>query len=159
MSDYIEREKLIKALEQLGTPEILAFPEADWLYRHVMKAVRYFAAADVKPVVRCWACKYSEEALNLSNEPYIWCHKYMTPRCPTDTCECAEGGSRMIKCSPDEIPCCDFCIHCIHATEEDEYHAPTAPIGCGLYNDEKHNNEALMCGYCNDFHCFRAGKE
>lgn len=35
----------------------------------------------------------------------------------------------MIKCSPDEIPCCDFCIYCIHATEEDEYHAPTEPIG------------------------------
>lgn len=92
MSDYIEREKLIEALEQLGTTEILAVPEADRLYRHVMKAVRYFAAADVKPIVRCWACKYSEEALNLSNEPYIWCHKYMTPRCPTDTCECAVGG-------------------------------------------------------------------
>lgn len=42
----------------------------------------------------------------------------------------------MIKCSPDEIPCCDFCIYCIHATEEDEYHAPTEPIGCGLHNDK-----------------------
>lgn len=28
MSDYIEREKLIEALEQLGTTEILAVPEA-----------------------------------------------------------------------------------------------------------------------------------
>ena len=49
----------------------------------------------------------------------------------------------MIKCSPDEIPCCDFCIYCIHAIEEDEYHAPGEPVGCGLYNDEKHNNEEV----------------
>ena len=39
MSDYIEREKLIKALEQLGTPEILAAPEADRLYRDHVKYI------------------------------------------------------------------------------------------------------------------------
>lgn len=88
MSDYIEREKLIKALEQLGTTEILAVPEADRLYRHVMKAVRYFAAADVKPVVRCWACRHSEE----TDFARIWCRKYMASRRPDDTCECAVGG-------------------------------------------------------------------
>ena len=65
----------------------------------------------------------------------------------------------MIKCSPDEIPCCDFCIHCIHATENDPDHAPTEPIGCSLHNDKKHNDEALGCGYCEDFHCFNVGKE
>ena len=65
----------------------------------------------------------------------------------------------MIKCSPDEIPCCDFCIYCIHAIEEDEYHAPGETVGCGLHNDKKYNDEAQMCGYCDDFHCFRAGKE
>lgn len=88
MSDYIEREKLIKALEQLGTPEILADTEADWLYKRVMKAVRYFAVADVKPIIRCWACRHSEE----TDFAHIWCRKYMTSRSPTDTCECAEGG-------------------------------------------------------------------
>lgn len=88
MSDYIEREKLIKALEQLGTPEILAVPEAERLYKHVMKAVRYCAAADVKPVVRCWACRHSEE----TDFVYLWCRKYMASRNPDDTCECAVGG-------------------------------------------------------------------
>lgn len=88
MSDYIEREKLIKALEQLGTPEILAVPEAERLYKHVMKAVRYCAAADVKPVVRCWACRHSEE----TDFAHLWCRKHMASRRPDDTCECAVGG-------------------------------------------------------------------
>ena len=88
MSDYIEREKLIKALEQLGTPEILAVQEAERLYKHVMKAVRYCAAADVKPVVRCWACRHSEE----TDFAHLWCRKHMASRRPDDTCECAVGG-------------------------------------------------------------------
>lgn len=87
MSDYIDREKLIKALEQLSTPEILASPEADWLYKHVMKAVRYFTVADVKPIIRCWACKHSEEM----DFARIWCRKYMASRSPDDTCKSAEG--------------------------------------------------------------------
>ena len=88
MADYIEREKLIKALEQLGTPEILAVPEAERLYKHVMKAVRYCAAADVKPIVRCWACKHSEE----TDFAHLWCRKHMASSRPDDTCECAVGG-------------------------------------------------------------------
>ena len=88
MADYIDREKLIEALAQLSTPKILASPEADWLYKHVMKAVRYFAVADVKPVIRCWACRHSEE----TDFAHIWCRKYMASRNPDDTCECAVGG-------------------------------------------------------------------
>ena len=87
MSDYIEREKLIKALEQLGTPETLSDPEANRLYKHIMKAVRHFAVADVNPVVRCWACKHSEK----TDFAHIWCRKYMASRSPDDTCESAEG--------------------------------------------------------------------
>lgn len=62
----------------------------------------------------------------------------------------------MIKCTPECIPCCDYCIHCIHATESDTDYAPTEPIGCSLHTDVKHREIVIWCGYCDDFHCFRA---
>ena len=62
----------------------------------------------------------------------------------------------MILCDGDCIPCCDFCIYCIHANEDTEEYAKAEPIACSLYNDKFHNNQVRDCGYCDDFHCFRA---
>ena len=66
----------------------------------------------------------------------------------------------MIKCNDDCMPCCDFCIHAIH--EEFEYNGDTiigGPMGCSLYNDDKHRDIAESCGSCDDFHCFLAEDE
>ena len=65
----------------------------------------------------------------------------------------------MIKCASECIPCCDYCVHCIHATESDTEYAPTEPIGCSLHKDDKHREIVMECGYCDNFHCFRASKE
>lgn len=63
----------------------------------------------------------------------------------------------MIKCSDECILCCDFCIYCIH--DEYENNGETikgGPIGCALWDDERHQDLAIACAYCNDFHCFKA---
>lgn len=66
----------------------------------------------------------------------------------------------MIKCSDDCMPCCDFCIHAIH--DEFELNGGTiigGPIGCSLHEDERHQEIAENCGFCDDFHCFIANQE
>lgn len=66
----------------------------------------------------------------------------------------------MILCSEGCIPCCDFCIHVIH---DRVIFCGTAvsidPIGCSLHPDEEHQRIAEGCGYCEDYHCFRAKEE
>lgn len=63
----------------------------------------------------------------------------------------------MILCSDDCIPCCDFCIHAKHSEWDDERgHHTGGPDKCLLYNDEVHNDIAIFCGYCDDYHCFMA---
>lgn len=63
----------------------------------------------------------------------------------------------MILCGEYCEPCCDFCIHCIHEEKmEDGEVSHGAPIGCGKHKDQEHQDIALICGYCDDFHCFRA---
>ena len=58
-------------------------------------------------------------------------------------------------CDKDCIPCCDFCIHATHEIYEiDGKVIKGGPIGCILHTDEKHQNIALGCGACEDFHCF-----
>lgn len=32
-------------------------------------------------------------------------------------------------------------------------------IGCGLHDDQEHQDIAEGCGYCPDFHCFRANED
>lgn len=64
----------------------------------------------------------------------------------------------MILCNYDCIPCCDFCIHVIHDEWDDDngHHIVSEPIGCKLHSDQKHQELAEGCSYCDDFHCFRA---
>ena len=66
----------------------------------------------------------------------------------------------MIKCSDTCKPCCDFCIHAIH--DEFEWNGVQItgePIGCSLWDDEKHQELAESCSYCNDFHCMNVKRE
>ena len=60
-------------------------------------------------------------------------------------------------CSPDCIPCCDFCIYSIRDIVEfsDGYTIDCGPKGCNLHKDEKHQEIAKWDGYCKDYHCFR----
>lgn len=61
----------------------------------------------------------------------------------------------MIFCSENCMPCCDFCIYCIH--EKIPYNRKVTngePIGCSKHSDEEYKLLVKHCGYCNDFHCF-----
>ena len=63
----------------------------------------------------------------------------------------------MILCNKDCIPCCDFCIYCMH--EPIPYNGRMtngAPVGCFKHSDVKHQEIAENCGCCDDFHCFKA---
>ena len=64
----------------------------------------------------------------------------------------------MITCGDYCVMCCDFCIHVIHETyinDEDE-EILSGPAGCALHTDQRHQDIAEACGYCDDFHCFLA---
>lgn len=66
----------------------------------------------------------------------------------------------MILCSDNCIPCCDFCVYAIH--DEIEYEGEKVlggPIGCKFHPEEEYQNEAMMCGYCDDYKCYQADKE
>ena len=58
-------------------------------------------------------------------------------------------------CSDSCVPCCDFCVHCIH---ENVNGMVCEPIGCKLHPEEKYQLKAQCCGSCEDFHCFRHEK-
>lgn len=45
------------------------------------------------------------------------------------------------------IVCCDFCQY---AKYEDGIYC--GPTGCSLYFDEKHQEIARHCGFCEDYH-------
>ena len=63
----------------------------------------------------------------------------------------------MVLCNKDCIPCCDFCLYSIHEKILiDGKVTNGAPVGCFKHLDIKHQEIAESCGYCNDFHCFRA---
>lgn len=64
----------------------------------------------------------------------------------------------VILCNEDCVPCCDFCIYAIHEEWNDERgeHHIGGPIGCRLHTDQEHQDIAEGCGYCDDYHCFRA---
>lgn len=66
-------------------------------------------------------------------------------------------GDFMKLCNKDCIPCCDFCIHAIHERFEHNGKMITGgPIGCSLHLDKEHQDIAIGCYYCEDYHCFRA---
>ena len=68
----------------------------------------------------------------------------------------------MVKCNESCIPCCDFCIYAVHEEFEDKELGGTihgGPIHCEKHPDEEHDRICESCGFCDDFHCFRADKE
>lgn len=59
------------------------------------------------------------------------------------------------------MACCDFCIY---VAREPVYCSvriivDSVPSGCRLYEDAEHQDIAESCGYCPDFHCFRANED
>ena len=74
---------------------------------------------------------------------------------------------KMIGCSEKclELACCVFCKYVIRdyffTKDKDENIRIIngAPIGCALYKDLDHEIIAENCGYCPDFHCFRANED
>lgn len=60
----------------------------------------------------------------------------------------------MKKCSANCIPCCDFCVHCLHAYAADGG-GRCEPLGCMLHRDYEHQSIVEACGECDDFQCFR----
>ena len=67
----------------------------------------------------------------------------------------------MVKCSENCTPCCDFCIYVVHEIYYDEELGDIkgGPIRCDLHHDEKHDMICEFCGWCDDFHCFKAKGE
>lgn len=66
----------------------------------------------------------------------------------------------MVLCNNDCTPCCDFCIYAEReriAIGRKNYAG--GPIGCNLHKDQEHQDIAFGCGFCDDFHCFRADEE
>lgn len=69
---------------------------------------------------------------------------------------------KMIGCSEECLgfACCDFCIYAHHEFFfNSDNIVRGAPVGCGLHNDKEHQDIAKGCGYCPDFHCFRADED
>lgn len=61
-------------------------------------------------------------------------------------------------CDKDCIPCCDFCIHASHFKYDCCGRIINGgPDGCTLHLDKEHQDIAIGCGYCDDFHCFNCG--
>ena len=70
---------------------------------------------------------------------------------------------KMIGCSEEclRLACCDFCIYVHHEFffDKDGDIVRGGPVGCGLHDDERHQDIAESCGHCPDFHCFRADED
>lgn len=65
----------------------------------------------------------------------------------------------MVLCNDDCIPCCDYCAHVIqHMGEINGRVVGLGPIGCNLHKDDKHQNLARGCSYCDDFKCMNSGE-
>ena len=70
----------------------------------------------------------------------------------------------MKKCNKQCTPCCDFCIYAYHEyiqiTYPDGYrYIKGGPIGCIIHYDEAHQKIAKLCGWCNDYYCYKQFKE
>ena len=70
---------------------------------------------------------------------------------------------KMIGCSEEclRLACCDFCMYVHHEFffDKDGDIVRGGPVGCGLHDDERHQDIAESCGHCPDFHCFRADED
>lgn len=61
----------------------------------------------------------------------------------------------MIRCRPECIPCCDFCLHARHGKVVINGITITlGPEGCNRHLDRHHQEIAKLDGYCDSFHCF-----
>ena len=70
---------------------------------------------------------------------------------------------KMIGCSEEclRLACCDFCMYVHHEFffDKDGDIVRGGPVGCGLHDDERHQDIAESCGHCPVFHCFRADED
>ena len=70
---------------------------------------------------------------------------------------------KMIGCSEEclRLACCDFCMYVHHKFffDKDGDIVRGGPVGCGLHDDERHQDIAESCGHCSDFHCFGADED
>lgn len=63
-------------------------------------------------------------------------------------------------CSEDCIPCCDFCKHAKHHIGEiNGKMVKSAVDGCVKHPDKEHQDIAVGCGFCDDFHCEHAEED
>ena len=57
-------------------------------------------------------------------------------------------------CNEKCIPCCDYCLYCIHEPVLCNGKLTNGePVGCCKYADTEHQKIAQGCGYCEDFYC------
>jgi hypothetical protein len=63
----------------------------------------------------------------------------------------------MKTCGDNCIPCCDYCLSKIpYMVEIKNKVVDGGTSGCSLHADKQHQDIAIGCGYCEDFHCFNA---
>lgn len=81
--------------------------------------------------------------------------------------EPADATHEMIGCSEEclDFACCDFCKYVIHdfwfeQGKDDKWHIMNGgPVGCALHKDRLHQDIAIGCAFCEDFHCFNASDD
>lgn len=95
MAEYIDREKMLKYLEENNTADewIIGQYNADWIYSFIESQ----PTADVVEVVRCKKCKYSSEPKQVSrlelysnNYDVCFCEKEQKIVCGTHFCSHGE---------------------------------------------------------------------
>ena len=81
MAEYIDREKMLKHLEENNTADewIVGQYNADWIYSFIESQ----PTADVVEVVRCVECKYIQI---MSDGKTLACIRQSAYRKPTDFC-------------------------------------------------------------------------
>lgn len=93
MAEYIDREAMLKALENAEPDVCENYPDgySDWGFglRNIRDLIKGIPAADVVPVVRCNACRYLVNATVNSNG-FLICHVNDMEIAPNDFCSYGE---------------------------------------------------------------------
>lgn len=79
MADYIDREKLLRDIEE--------YHLSDGKFQHWVEIQH---AVDVEHVIRCRDCRHSED-FPFSNRETVYCNMHDTPMCENDFCSRGEG--------------------------------------------------------------------